>query len=106
MQDATAFKFKVGDRVLYTDDQGIIFERCEITGFYETTKYLYRYGYRYCINHKDRYKTPVKEESLSLDTSLALQHSENEREKEGASSDWLDEYYGKYDPQTDTWYPR
>ena len=61
-----ALKFKTGDRVIYTNNQAVVFEGYRVSGFYEETGDLYKYGYRYYLDFKDSPWMPVEEKNLTL----------------------------------------
>jgi len=60
-------KYKIGDRVTFTNSQGVIFENKTILGFCSEESNLHQYGYRYYLD-KDSYWMPVEEKRLSLET--------------------------------------
>ena len=64
-QPQADLKFKVGDRVTFTNEFGVVFEGHTVTGFYEETGLLYQYGRRYYID-TDCYWFPKKESELSF----------------------------------------
>lgn len=68
-ENGTPLAFKAGDSVIYTNDQGVSFNRT-VTGLFQPqqTDSLYATGYRYMLD-KDAYWMPVKESSLRLNTN-------------------------------------
>jgi hypothetical protein len=65
-ENGDELKFKVGDRVVYTNDQGASFD-LRITGLYRPAPInsLYATGYRYLLDG-DAPWMPVKEKSLEV----------------------------------------
>ena len=66
-ENGELLKFKVGDKVIFTNEYGVKFSPREVTGFYkpEQTSMQYALGKRYHID-SDSPWMPVSEESLTL----------------------------------------
>ena len=61
-ENGQSLRFKIGDRVIFTNDYGVVFDEFSVTGYY-TEGDLYQYGYRYLLDW-DCPWFPVKESSL------------------------------------------
>ena len=60
-----AHKFTIGETIIYTNPQGVVFDRgYKVTGYCEETHPLYKNGARYYLDF-DCHWFPVKEENLS-----------------------------------------
>ena len=59
-------KFKIGDKVTFTNSYGVVFPGHKITGYCETNHVLYQYGARYYID-TDSYWYPVAEDTLTAE---------------------------------------
>ena len=62
-ENGTPLKFKVGDKVTYTNEGGVVFEGYTVTRLLHPSADLYPQGYRYFID-SDAYWMPKKESEL------------------------------------------
>ncbi len=67
-ENGKPLKFKIGDRVIHTNDYGVSFHH-RIAGLYrpDAANSLYASGHRYMLD-RDCHWMPVKEAALAFDT--------------------------------------